>query len=190
MPVCGCGSQTAGAFQDFISAGGGITLSGSFQNPPTLITDNSALGWVPFLPDLLQFTLGNGINKSRYLQNDFPFSGGMMDVIYAFRFGSTSTWNANEFEMGLPSHLVNQPDYGASGILGLHQVFGQWTLFDSSANLYYKGRTFFGVAGGTHPVRMRWGDDAAGQNTSLRQGTPITIATGDELVVTVHCEVQ
>jgi len=190
MGVCGCGNQLAGASNGLIAAGGGITLSGSFQDPPTTITDNSALGWLPFTPDTLQFTLGNALNSSRYLQNDFIGDAGTIDVIYAFRFGNTSTWNASEFELGLPSHTLNNPVFSTSDLYALHQIFGHWTLFDSSANLWYEGRTFLGAPGGSHPVRMRWGDDIIGTNTSLRQGTPITIATNDELVVTLHCEVQ
>jgi len=157
-----------------VTAGAGITVAG------TQITAHSALAWVTFTPATTNFTLGNALNESRYLLN-----GKTLDVIYAIRFGTTSTFTATAWRLGLPAGAV--PFFGVNTIASQH-VHGFGSLKDASA-----GTPWFSVEptidGNANPVRLRFGDDAGGTNTNIAQGTPFTFTTSDELVAKMRFEV-
>ena len=105
MPVCGCGQQLGGAPPILTGGTGddlGIIVSGTFDN--TVVTAVDALAWRPMFIgagindfQLVNFTLGNGTYSARYLRVGYT-----VDLIMSFRFGSTSTWAASQFQIALP----------------------------------------------------------------------------------------
>jgi len=187
MANCGCGTQLDAVPTLLVNEGPGTRVDGYFQNPGITISARAGGAWRPFIPSTFSFSLGDAELWCRYL-----LDGKTVDIVYNILFGSTSSWTANEFELAIPSGLT-APLYSTSDLYALHQFVGDWSAFDRTAGLWYEGRAFLGTPSGTsHHIRMRTGDDlgAAGTADSVRQGTPFTFATGDELSVNVRIELS
>jgi len=173
MPVCGCGDQQGGGPPTLIGGDFGIIVSGTFDD--TIVSASGAMAWRPLAlgaatgqAQLVNFTLGNGTYSGRFLRDGYN-----VDLIMSFRFGTTSTWAATQFEVNVPWNPVLN-----AGIIVNHDVLGQWSVFDSSTTNWWRGSVIV-TAGGN--LAFRTGDDLAGTNTTMLQGQPITFASGDEL---------
>jgi len=178
---CLCGQATSTCVCS-ISAGPGINVSGAGTVvSPYVITAQSALAWVSYTPTLTNFTLGNGVNGSRYLLN-----GKTVDVVVALRFGTTSTFTATAWQISLPAGLT--AFFDPSSITNGH-VRGRCSMKDASAALFYKGEVYLSNTGG--PIRVRFGDDATGIGAAgdLKQGVPFTWTNLDELVLMTRLEI-
>lgn len=170
---CTCSQATAEP-TCVVTAGAGITVAGS------QISAHSAAAWTTFTPATTNFTLGNALNESRYL-----LVGKTLDVLYAIRFGTTSTYTATAWRLGLPAATV--PFFGANTIASQH-VHGFASMRDASAGTpWFSGEPTLDT--NANPVRVRFGDDAVATNTNIAQGTPFTWTTSDELVIKMRFEV-
>lgn len=171
---CLCGQATS-APTCTVTAGAGISVSGG-----NTISAQSANQWTAYTPATTNFTLGNGLNDSRYLLN-----GKTIDVIVAFRFGTTSTYTATQWRIGLPAGVV--PFFGTNTIALNHSV-GFASMRDvSAASPWWQGEAF--LTSDTNPLSVRIGDDAAGTTSVLLQGAPFTFVNPDELVLRARFEV-
>lgn len=178
---CLCG-QSPTACVCSISAGPGIDVTGSGTvASPYVITAHGAKAWVAYTPTLTNFTLGNGVNGSRYLLN-----GKTVDIVVALRFGTTSTFTATAWQISLPAGLT--PFFDANTITVGH-VRGRASMKDASASLFYKGDVNLVNTGGA--IRIRFGDDASGIGAAgdVKQGVPFTWANLDELVLMTRFEI-
>jgi len=157
-----------------VTAGAGIDVAGS------QITAHSAKAWVSYTPATTNITLGNALNESRYL-----LVGKTLDVILAFRFGTTTVFGATAWRFGLPAGLV--PLFGANTIAAQH-VHGQAAMRDVSAGSpWWTGKPTIDT--NANPIRIRFGDDAAATNSNVLSTVPFTWANGDELTAKLHFEV-
>lgn len=174
---CLCG-QAASAPTCVLAAGPGISLSGG---SPNTITALSASAWTAYTPTTTNVVLGNAVNASRYL-----LVGKTLDVLVAIRFGTTSTYGAAlEWELSLPAALV--PQFDALFIAAGH-VRGRASMFDlSSGSPWFKGEVFLRQTG--KAIRIRFGDDAAGSNNSVRSTVPFVWTTSDELELMARLEI-
>lgn len=169
MPTpCNCGQATASPTCS-LTAGAGITITGS---NPYNISATSATAWTAYTPTLTNLTLGNGTNESRY-----KIVGKTIDVVIALQFGTTSTFAAAQFQIGLPAGIT--PFLGATQIV-INHVIGVAGVHDNSANLYYSLDPI--ITGNANPISFRFGDDAGGSNNNVQQAVPITFANLDKLV--------
>jgi len=157
-----------------VTAGAGISVIGN------QVTALSAAAWTPFVPATTNFTLGNAVNESRYL-----LVGKTLDVLYAIRFGTTSTYTTSQWRIGLPAAAV--PFFGPSQV-ALNHVSGFGSIKDASASLFYSFEPI--VNTNANPVQFRFGDDVGGTNVVVAQNTPIVFTTSDELVARIRLEVQ
>jgi len=176
---CLCTEPAAGPTCELI-AGPGITIN-TVDDQHT-VTATSALAWQAWTPATTNFTLGNAVNASRYLIN-----GKTVDLVFAVRFGTTSTWTATAWEIGMPPACT---PYLAPSTLGVGHVRGRASFKDITAvDQFFKGEVFVSSTG--LPLRLRFGDDAGGIGTSgnVRQGTPFTFANGDEIVFSTRLEI-
>jgi len=170
---CLCGQATAEPVCT-VTAGAGINVIGN------VLAAHSALPWVSYVPATTNFTLGNGLNDSRYLLN-----GKTLDVLIAFRFGTTSTYTSTQWRIGLPPGLV--PFFGTNTIAQNH-VFGLASMRDvSAASPWFSGEVI--LTNNANPLSVRVGDDSAGTNGLLWQGVPFTFTTSDELVMKARFEI-
>jgi len=171
---CLCGQATAEPTCTLV-AGAGITIQGG-----DTIQAHSALPWVSFLPTTANFTLGNGLNDSRYL-----LVGKTVDVIIALRFGTTSTFSATQWRIGMPAGTV--PFFGP-GAIAVNHVAGAASMRDQSAGSpWFSGETI--LNNNATPIQVRYGDDAGGTNSLVMQGVPFTWTNLDELVIRFRTEV-
>jgi len=172
---CLCGQATAEPVCT-VTAGAGITVSGG-----TIIAAHSAAQWLTYVPTTANFTLGNGLNDSRYLLN-----GKTLDVIVAFRFGTTSTFTALQWRVGLPAGAV--PFFGTNTIALNHSMnFTSMKDVSAVAAPWFSGQTI--LTNNALPLSVRIGDDASGTNSVLVQGSPFTFTNLDELVIRARFEV-
>lgn len=172
---CLCGQATATPTCT-VTAGAGILVTGG-----TIISAQSANQWVAYTPTTANFTLGNGLNDSRFLLN-----GKTLDVIVAFRFGTTSTFTATQWRVGLPG--VSVPFFGTNTIALNHAVgFSSMKDVSAVAAPFWSGETI--LTNNALPLSVRIGDDALGSNAVLLQGAPFTFTTSDELVIRARFEV-
>jgi hypothetical protein len=176
MPTpCLCG-QAASAPVCSIAAGAGIQVSGGSPNFISAISGNP---WVAFTPTVANFTLGNALNSSRYRLN-----GKTIDVIWLIQFGTTSTYTATEWGFALPGGAV--AFFDANGIMSGHERSGDASLKDVSAGSpWFEAEPV--LVNAANPVRVRFGDDAGGiaATSMLKQGTPFTFTTGDQLAISI-----
>lgn len=206
MPVYGCGKPAAGS-QAPLAAGNGIRLSvpTSVTNPPTTVWSCSGTSWTFFTPELLNFDPGNpqtGIGRSRgrfatdvCSRDDLNSSNGAtLDAQFMFQFGADATLGGSIWAIASPPNIANKmgrPEYSTSNLLAEHQIVGQWSVFDFSASLWYKGRVYLRDPSLTsYEIRMRYVDDIGGTTLSIAQGTPITFAVNDILMVHVRYEIN
>lgn len=171
---CLCGQATSEPVCT-VTAGAGITVGGG-----TVISAHSAAQWVNYVPTTANFTLGNGLNDSRYLLN-----GKTLDVIVAFRFGTTSTFAATQWRIGLPVGAV--PFFGTNTIALNHSMDFASMRDVSAGSPWFSGQTI--LTSNALPLSVRTGDDALGTNSVLLQGNPFTFTTSDELVIRARFEV-
>lgn len=180
MAVCGCGEQLAGSPP--ILDGGpaddlGIIISGTFDN--TIVTAVAGTAWRPLPADdftLTNFALGTeGEFDARYLYDGFN-----LDLIMSFKFGSDSTFGGGTWSVALP--WVPQD---MTGVIQGHAVLGPWSAFDASTGDFWQGFVYRAASGN---LAFRFGDDLAGTNGAVTQGTPFTFATDDELSFIVRFE--
>lgn len=170
---CTCSQATAEP-TCVVTAGAGITVAGS------QISAHSAAAWTTYTPGVTNLVLGNALNESRYL-----LVGKTLDVLIALRFGTTSTFSAAAFRFGLPAGVT--PFFGPNTIATQH-VHGFASMRDVSAGSpWFSGEPTLDT--NANPLRIRFGDDAAGTNTNVQQGTPFTFTNGDELVIKARFEV-
>lgn len=177
---CACGQATAEPTCEII-AGPGIDVVCAFGQ--CTVTAESALPWVDWTPTVANFTLGNAENGSRYLIN-----GKTLDVVFAIRFGTTSTYTTTAWEIGMPGGLT--PFFDPNLIMDGH-IRGRVSFKDASAGSpWFKGELFL-VSGSARPIRFRFSDDAGGIGASgdVRQNTPFTFTTSDEIVAQARFEV-
>lgn len=177
MPVCGCGQQLGGA-EPILNGGTsddlGIIVTGDALNPTVIAADAVAwrpifLGTNPNQFQMVNFTLGNGTYSARYLRVGFA-----VDLIMSFRFGTTSTFAAAEFQINVPW----DPSLGNNSIITNAEGLGWWSVFDDSSGNFYRGGVIVNGAGN---LAFRYGDDLSGSNTTLRQPSVVTFAADDEL---------
>lgn len=160
-----------------VTAGPGISVSGS---DPTLITAHAAATWVTYIPGTTNFTLGNAVNASRY-----RLVGKTVDIIIAIQFGTQSTYTANDWALGFPAGTA--PLFDGTGILSGHERSGRGSLKDVSAGSpWFEFEPF--LQNQANPIKMRFGDDAGAiaSTANVRQGTPFTFTTSDQLVIALH----
>lgn len=163
-----------------IDDGPGIILTGT---NPVVISTQSAQAWTAYTPTLTNFTLGNGLNSSRYMLN-----GKTLDVIVALRFGTTSTFTATEWQISLPAGVTAFFD---ANLIYVGHSRGEASMKDASAGSpWFEGDVFL-TNTGTGPLRVRFGDDSGGIATTatVKQGVPFTWTTSDELVLKTRIEV-
>jgi hypothetical protein len=175
---CLC-SQAESAPTCAIDDGPGIILTGT---NPVVISTQSAQAWTAYTPTLTNFTLGNDINASRYMLN-----GKTLDVVVALRFGTTSTFTSTEWQISLPAGVT--PFFDVNLIYVGHSR-GEASMKDASAGSpWFEGDVFLSNTGGA--LRVRFGDDSAGIATTagVKQGTPFTWTTSDELTLKARLEV-
>lgn len=183
MAVCGCGQSLVGAppiIDGGLGEDQGIIVSGAFDN--TIITASGATAWRPLTPAqvvLFNFTLGDGEMDARYLADGYN-----IDAIVSFRFGSTSTFAAVPWNVVLP--FTPQSVSGATGVINNHGILGTWSTFDASAGSPWRDGEVFRTSAGA--LGFRSGDDLAGSNAAVQQGTPITFVAGDEFSFQVRFE--
>lgn len=171
---CACAQPTAEPTCTLV-AGAGINIQGG-----STIEAESALAWTPFTPATTNFTLGNALNDSRYL-----LAGKMLKVLYAIKFGTTSTFTATQWRLGLPAGAV--PFFGANAIASNH-VAGLASMRDVSAGSpWFEGEAI--INQNANPVQIRFGDDAVGTNALVMSTVPFTWANTDELVIRIQLEV-
>lgn len=176
VSVAGCGQRLSLQNQDFLEAGDGISLNGHIQDPGIRISAWDAAAWVDFTPSAgaVGFNLVNGADQSRFLYN-----GKNIDINYTFLFSTLSTWTGGEISLPLPGG-VPPPQMGG-GIFADDVIFGMWDLWDASANLYYSGSCWAAAQPTSTPFRFRTSGFSQGGTAAQtwRQGTPITMASGD-----------
>lgn len=152
------------------------------EGEPAIIGSDSAKAWLTYTPALLNFTLGNGFNGSRYL-----LVGKTLDVLVSLKFGSTSTFGASAWRIGLP---VGVTPYFDSLFITNGHARGQASLYDDSAatQKYWQGQAFL-LSGTSTPIGIRFGSATAGTNTEVNSTVPFTWAAGDELSLRMRFEV-
>lgn len=178
MPTpCLCGQATSAPTCEVLAGPGIVVTPGN----PTIVSATSGNAWTGFIPNKQNFTLGTGgVDASRFRRN-----GKTLDVLYMFRFGTGPTLGATEWEISLP--FGDAAWFDPNGILSGHARSGQASFKDIAPTLLWWEAEPVLVNGGTYPVRVRVGDDAAGipSTNMLKQGTPFTFATGDEIVISL-----
>jgi hypothetical protein len=176
--MCACSQAVAEPTCSLIE-GPGIDIT---PGEPAIIAAESAAAWVTYSPTTVNFTLGNGTNASRYL-----LVGKTIDVIVAFKFGSTSTFGASNWRVGLPAGVA--PFFDTLVISAGHSR-GWASLYDDSAatQKYWQGQTFI-QSGTSTPLGVRFGSASAGTNTEVNSTVPFPWATGDELLLRARFEV-
>lgn len=176
MPApCLC-SQAVSAPTCALTAGAGIELTGS---NPTTVTAISAKPWVAFVPATANFTLGNGVNASRYRIN-----GKTIDILYVIKFGSTSTFSTTTWELGFPAGIA--PFFDA-GLVSVGHLRGRGTAKDvSAASPWFELKPYLSNVG--LPVRALFGDDNGGIATTstMKSTIPFTWANNDELTIAMY----
>lgn len=179
---CGC-EQTAEMCVCEVIAGPGIDVTGSGTAlTPWVISSEAAQPWTPYTPTTANFTLGNGLNGSRYLLN-----GKTIDLEVIFSFGTTSTFGASEWQIGFPAGITPYID---PSFLNIGTTIGFASMFDSSsASPWFEGDVFMRSTG--LPLRVRFGDDAGGisDTSTVRNTIPFTWANGDRLALKLRVEV-
>lgn len=149
---------------------------------PAEISAESAKTWVPYTPSTVNFSLGNGFNGSRYLR-----VGKTLDVIVSFKFGSSSTFSASNWRVGLPPGA--SPFFDPLFITNGHSR-GWASLYDDSAatQKYWQGQVFL-VSGTATPLGVRFGSATAGTNTEVNSAVPFSWAQNDEFTLRARFEV-
>lgn len=177
--LCSCSQADVEPTCEFI-AGPGIDIDDS--GPTAVISARSAAAWVSYTPTTVNFGLGNGTNASRYL-----LVGKTLDVVVAFKFGTTSTYGASPWRVSLPAGAV--PFFDTLFISSGHSR-GWASLYDDSAatQKYWQGQVFI-LNGTATPLGVRFGSATTGTNTEVSSTVPFTWATGDELIMRARFEV-
>lgn len=188
MAVMGCGQSMDAAPNNLVAAGAGINLSGRWQNPPTRVSADGAAGWIPFTPVCTNFTLGNAAVQCRYLPNinAVPHGPGVVDILIAIRFGSTSTFTGTKWTINVPAPL--NAAINPSNLFTDHDMIGDWSAFDVASAQYYEGRTVITNNLGTL-LAFRFGDDLGGVSDFVRDGAFMTFNAGDEFCATARFEI-
>lgn len=149
------------------------------------ITAQNALDWkTTWTPNITNLTPGNWINESEYL-----LVGKTLSLLMAVRFGSTTSFpNTNTWRIDLPEGSIPWfDDYANPPLTSGHQI-GECTIFDASANEYWKGTVILDRTDPTHPLTVRFGDDAGATSPLLTRNVPITggFAQNDELAIWIE----
>lgn len=189
MAVCGCGTSLDGAPNDLIIPGLGIRFDGTFQNPGTTISATAALAWIPYIPAIYGFSIGDGLVRGRYRQDGQTINVQIRVLIKA------GTTFSGQFGFDLPPspyYTVSAPTIiTGSGLAVGHGAYGWWSIISPTR---YEGNVFVASAtiatGGQFKLRM--GDDLAGiaDTSVVAQGTPITFGANDEIVLSATVEIQ
>lgn len=176
--LCSCSQADAEPTCQLIE-GVGIDI---VEGEPAEISAESAKAWLTYNPALVNFTLGNGFNGSRYL-----LVGKTLDVLVSLKFGSTSTFGAGAWRIGLPAGVT--PYFDSLLITNGHSR-GWASLYDDSAatQKYWQGQAFL-VSGSATPIGIRFGSATTGTNTEVNSTVPFTWANGDELSLRARFEV-
>lgn len=178
--ICSCSQAEAEPTCELI-AGPGIRIVEGAPGDPATIEALSADAWTSYTPAVTGFTLGNASNGSRYL-----LVGKTLDVLVAFKFGSTSSFTSTPWRVGLPGGVV--PFYDTLFITGGHSRGWASLYDDSAANKFFQGQVFLDD-GAANPMGVRFGSATSGTNTQVIDTVPFTWAQGDELVMRARFEV-
>lgn len=186
MAIAGCGQRLALQPQTFLTGGDGVTAAGFVQDPGITLNTWDAGSWTYFTPSASSdgFSLVNGIDASRFL-----FNKKSIDIVYNFLFNTLSTFNGNEFKLPLPVG-AGIPQMGTIGMFADDVGIGMWDLYDASSALYYAGSAYLAAQPTTQPIRFRTSGFSQGGTAAqtIRQGTPITLSTGDVFSAWVRLE--
>jgi hypothetical protein len=176
--VCTCTPAEASPTCEII-AGPGIDVANNGGGSWTITAEN-ALDWkTTWTPNITNLTPGNWISESEYL-----LVGKTLSLLMAVKFGSTTAFpNANPWRIDLPEASIPWFD---DLLLTSGHIIGECSVFDASANQYWKGTAVLDRTDPTHPLTVRFGDDAGAANTPLSRTVPIPFDVNDELVIWVE----
>lgn len=173
---CAC-SQGAVSTTCALTPGAGIDIDGT---EPAVISAESAKPWVSYTPTTQNFTIGNGINVSRYL-----LVGKTLHGLIGIQFGSTSTFSASAWGLGLPAGVV--PHFDFFNITGGH-IRATASMLDASSGQYWQGKMVL-TAGTAFPVQVKFGGSASPTNTFVSSTVPFTWDDPDQLFIRFEIEV-